>query len=49
MDSNECETVIAAARNTTGLTNEEILENLSSASRQFGKNSRDRFARDGEW
>ena len=49
MDSNECETVIAAARNTTGLTTEEILENLSTASRQFGKNTRDRFARDGEW
>ena len=49
MDSNECDTVIAAARNTTGLTTEEILENLSAASRQFGKNTRDRFARDGEW
>ena len=49
MDSNECDTVIAAARNTTGLTTEEILENLSTASRQFGKNTRDRFARDGEW
>jgi len=49
MDSNECNTVIAAARNTSGLTTEEILENLGNASRQFGKNAREKFARDGEW
>lgn len=49
MDTNECETVIAAARNSSGLTTEEILENLSKASRQFRDNARQKFARSGEW
>lgn len=49
MDSNECNTVIAAARNTAGLTIEQILENLRTASRQFGKNAKDKFNRGGEW
>lgn len=49
MDTNECETVIAAARNSSGLTTEEILENLSKASRQFRDNAQQKFARSGEW
>jgi regulator of RNase E activity RraA len=49
MDTNECETVIAAARNSSGLTTEEILDNLSTASRQFRDNAKQKFARGGEW
>ena len=49
MDTNECETVIAAARNSSGLTTEEILANLSTASRQFRDNAQEKFARGGEW
>ncbi|MEJ7592391.1 MAG: hypothetical protein WKF77_12640 [Planctomycetaceae bacterium] len=49
MDTNECETVIAAARNSSGLTTEEILDNLSTASRQFRDNAKHKFARGGEW
>lgn len=49
MDTNECETVIRAARETFGLTTDEILENLAAASRQFAKNAREKFQRGGEW
>jgi regulator of RNase E activity RraA len=49
MDTNECETVIRAARDTAGLTMEEILQQLGEASRQFGQNARDQFRRNGEW
>ena len=49
MDTNECETVIRAARDTAGLSYEEILANIGAASRQFAQNARERFRRDGEW
>lgn len=49
MDTNECKTVIQAARNTVGLTNDEILANLAAASRQFAQNAREKFQRSGEW
>ncbi len=49
MDTNECETVIAAARSSAGLTTEDVLENLRKASQQFGDNVRKKFAKDGEW
>jgi regulator of RNase E activity RraA len=49
MDTNECETVIQAARSSAGLSNEEILANLSAAAKQFGQNARDKFKRGGEW
>ena len=49
MDTNECETVIAAARNSSGLSTAEILENLQKASREFRENARKKFSRDGEW
>lgn len=35
MDQLECQTVIAAARETGGLTNQQILENLSDARKSF--------------
>ncbi len=49
MDTNECETVIRAARDTAGLSYDEILTRLSVASRQFAKNAREKFQKDGEW
>jgi len=49
MDSNECNTVIPAARDTSGRSSEEILTNLDSAAAQFGKNAKTKFKRDGEW
>ena len=49
MDTNECETVIPAARDSAGLSYEEILARLAAASRQFAQNARDKFRRDGEW
>lgn len=49
MDSNECNTVIAAARNTTGKTVDEILHDMDEAARQFGKAAKDKFGRQGEW
>jgi regulator of RNase E activity RraA len=49
MDSNECQTVIQAARNSAGLTMDELLQQLGDASRQFAANAREKFRRDGEW
>ena len=49
MDRNECETVIPAARACTGLKQEELLNQLNEAARQFGKNTKDKFSKDGEW
>jgi regulator of RNase E activity RraA len=49
MDSNECKTLIPAARNTTDLSMEEILQQIDHASEQFGKNVSEKFTRQGEW
>ncbi len=49
MDANECQTVIAAARNSAGLSSDQILANLSSAAADFGKNAKARFQSKGEW
>jgi 4-hydroxy-4-methyl-2-oxoglutarate aldolase len=49
MDTNECETVIAAARNSSGLSTAEILENLKKASGEFRDNAKKKFSRGGEW
>ena len=49
MDSNECNTVIPAARDTTGRGTEEILAGINAAIAQFGKNVKTKFKRDGEW
>ena len=48
MDRNECQTVIPAARSSTGLTKEQLLAQLNKASRQFGENTREKFSREGE-
>ncbi len=49
MDTNECETVIPAARGSAGLPPEQVLANLSAAGSQFGENVRRKFQREGEW
>jgi len=49
MDTNECSTMIPAARTTSGLSTDEILETLNEACRQFGQNSKNKFNRQGEW
>lgn len=49
MDSNECETVIPAARSAAGKTTEEVLTGIEAAVGQFSANVRKKFRRDGEW
>lgn len=49
MDANECQTVIPAARNSSGLSCDQILANLTAAGAEFGKNVQNKFRRDGEW
>lgn len=49
MDSNECRTVIAAARNATGRSPEEICAALDRAAAQFRAASVKRFGQRGEW
>ncbi|HBX67818.1 MAG TPA: dimethylmenaquinone methyltransferase [Chloroflexi bacterium] len=49
MDTNECETVIQAARQAVGKSNAEILESLEAAAQAFSENTRQKFRRAGEW
>lgn len=49
MDSNECQTLIAAARGSHGKSKEEILQSIDQAADIFGKNVRKKFAGKGEW
>lgn len=49
MDSNECQTLIAAARNTTGKSSTEILKEINDAAARFGDHVRDKFNAKGEW
>jgi 4-hydroxy-4-methyl-2-oxoglutarate aldolase len=49
MDSNECHTVIAAARNSAGRSLEEIVQALDAAGGQFGTAAQARFRSKGEW
>ncbi len=49
MDSNECNTVIAAARNASGKSTEQILNSLNDASTEFGKAAKEKFGNKGEW
>lgn len=49
MDSNECQTVIAAAREAAGLTTAEALEKIERAAGRFGENARAQFRRRGEF
>ena len=49
MDSNECNTVIAATRSSAGRSLEEIVQALDAAGSRFGANARQKFARQGEF
>ena len=49
MDANECNTVIAAARNTTGQSATEICDSFDSAAAEFSRNVKTKFKRQGEW
>lgn len=49
MDTNECETVIAAARSSTGKTMPEVLDALRQAGKAFGQRALEQFGRRGEW
>ncbi|CAN5425542.1 RraA family protein [soil metagenome] len=49
MDSNECKTVIAAARGASGKTYDQILEELNKASQKFKAEAKKKFGRKGEW
>ncbi len=45
MDSNECNTIIAAARNASGKSTGQILRELDDAAAQFKKAARDKFGK----
>jgi hypothetical protein len=49
MDSNECQTIIAAARESTGRPLPEVIDRLTAASRQFRANTQSRFQKPGEF
>jgi 4-hydroxy-4-methyl-2-oxoglutarate aldolase len=49
MDSNECKTLIAAARNSQGKTTEEILQSIDQAEKEFNHNTREKYGGKGEW
>ncbi len=49
MDSNECQTIISAARESAGLSTEQILAKLAEASTRFAKSTESKFQRGGEW
>jgi hypothetical protein len=49
MDGNECNTVIRAARSTSGKTTEEILSDLDAAAAEFDRAAEKEFGGKGEW
>ena len=49
MDTNECSTVIPAARSVDGRSAEELLAALDEAGRAFGAAARKQFGAPGEW
>jgi regulator of RNase E activity RraA len=49
MDTNECQTLIAASRSAAGKSNEEILGTLADAASRFGENVKNKFGGQGEW
>lgn len=49
MDSNECKTVIAAARSSHGKSTDQILSELNEASKIFKEATSARFGKTGEW
>lgn len=49
MDSNECRTLIAAARSSQGKPTGEILKSIEEGAEAFSKNTKEKFNRKGEW
>jgi regulator of RNase E activity RraA len=49
MDENECNTVITAAKESTGKSKQEILAALSNADKKFSKATEEKFGSKGEW
>jgi regulator of RNase E activity RraA len=49
MDSNECETVIPAARGSSGQIHRDIIANFDAAVKKFGEAVQKKFHRKGEW
>ena len=49
MDANECSTLIAAARNASGCTTEEILSRMDAAALEFAQATRKKFSRVAEF
>jgi regulator of RNase E activity RraA len=49
MDANECNTLMGAARQSTGKPTDQIIEELNMAGRQFQKAVKEKFGRKGEW
>jgi hypothetical protein len=49
MDANECNTLIAPAREASGKSTEEILTSLNEAGTRFTKAALEKFGRKGEW
>jgi len=49
MDSNECQTLLPAARAATGKSIEQILAEFNAAAARFGENAVGKFGRKGEW
>jgi 4-hydroxy-4-methyl-2-oxoglutarate aldolase len=49
MDTNECQTVIPAAREAAGKTHEEVLHAMEEASADFRRAAQARFQKGGEW
>ncbi len=49
MDTNECRTVIPAARGAAGQSVERVLKSMDAAGAAFAKAARDMYSRKGEW
>jgi 4-hydroxy-4-methyl-2-oxoglutarate aldolase len=49
MDSNECQTLIPAARSAAGKPFEQVLTEIDAAGAAFGKAAHEKFGRKGEW
>ncbi|MDZ4853001.1 MAG: RraA family protein [Pirellulaceae bacterium] len=49
MDTNECNTVIAAARGGHGISSQELLQNLDNAGKAFRDAAGKQFGKPGEW
>jgi len=49
MDSNECQNLIVAARNSQGKTTEEILQSIDQAADKFDKKAKGKFGGKGAW